>query len=405
MFSKSNPERQQKAIMITLLAKLFLKKDLPEDRRRAAYGKLCGIAGIILNILLFAGKFIAGLISSSIAITADAFNNLSDAGSSVVSLVSFRLSEQKPDAEHPYGHGRVEYIAGLVISGVILVMAYELIKESVGKVLHPASTTWSIVVIIILIASILVKCYMSFYNRRIGKKIDSATLRATATDSLSDCIATSAVLLATLLEHFFSWKLDGWFGIVVGIFILVAGVRAAKETIDPLLGAPPEPEFVRSVEELVCNFDPNILGCHDLMVHDYGPGRRMISLHAEVPAEGDVLALHDVIDNLEHTISRKLSCLATIHMDPVVTTDPDVDRLKGIVKDVLTGIDEELSMHDFRVVKGPTHTNLIFDIVVPFRLSAENERLLSEIRKGVKERAGENCFCVIEIDYKISSNS
>ena len=220
--------------MITLLAKLFVKKDLPEDRRRSAYGKLCGIAGIILNVLLFAGKFIAGIISSSIAITADAFNNLSDAGSSVVSLVSFRLSEQKPDAEHPYGHGRMEYLAGLIISGVILVMAYELIKESVGKVLHPASTTWSIVVIIILIASILVKCYMSFYNSRIGKKIDSATLRATATDSLSDCIATSAVLLATILEHFFSWKLDGWFGIIVGIFILIAGIRAAKETIERL---------------------------------------------------------------------------------------------------------------------------------------------------------------------------
>ena len=389
--------------MITLLAKLFVKKDLPEDRRRSAYGKLCGIAGIILNVLLFAGKFIAGIISSSIAITADAFNNLSDAGSSVVSLVSFRLSEQKPDAEHPYGHGRMEYLAGLSISGVILVMAYELIKESVGKVLHPASTTWSIVVIIILIASILVKCYMSFYNSRIGKKIDSATLRATATDSLSDCIATSAVLLATILEHFFSWKLDGWFGIVVGIFILIAGIRAAKETIDPLLGAPPEPEFVRSVEELVCGFDENILGCHDLIVHDYGPGRRMISLHAEVPAEGDVLALHDIIDNLEHTISRKLSCLATIHMDPVVTTDPDVDRLKGVVNEVVTGIDSELSMHDFRVVKGPTHTNLIFDIVVPFRLSGENEDILRRIRKEVSERVPEKVFCVIEVDYKMSS--
>ena len=391
--------------MITLLAKLFVKKDIPEDRRRSAYGKLCGIAGIILNVLLFAGKFVAGIISSSIAITADAFNNLSDAGSSVVSLVSFRLSEQKPDAEHPYGHGRMEYIAGLVISGVILVMAYELIKESIGKVLHPASTTWSIVVIIILIASILVKCYMSFYNRRIGKKIDSATLKATATDSLSDCIATSAVLLATILEHFFSWKLDGWFGIVVGIFILIAGIRAAKETIDPLLGAPPEPEFVRSVEELVCNFDPNILGCHDLIVHDYGPGRRMISLHAEVPAEGDVLELHDIIDNLEHTISRKLSCLATIHMDPVVTTDPDVDRLKGVVNEVVTGIDSELSMHDFRVVKGPTHTNLIFDIVVPFRLSGENEDILRRIRKEVSERVPEKVFCVIEVDYKMSSKN
>lgn len=388
--------------MITLLSKLFIKKDMPESCRRSAYGKLCGIAGIILNLLLFAGKLIAGLISSSIAITADAFNNLSDAGSSVVSLVSFRLSEQKPDAEHPYGHGRVEYVAGLIISGVILVMAYELIKESIGKVLHPAATTWSIVVILILAASICVKCYMAFYNSRIGKKIDSATLRATATDSLSDCLATTAVLIATLLEHFFSWKLDGWFGILVGGFILLAGFKAAKETVNPLLGAPPEPEFVKSVEELVCGFDENILGCHDLIVHDYGPGRRMISIHAEVPAEGDVLALHDIIDNLEHKLSHELSCLATIHMDPVVTKDPHIAELKEKVSEIIVSVDPELTMHDFRVVIGPTHTNLIFDIVLPFRLSDRSDEIRHQICGEVTSQIGSTYFCVIDVDYKIS---
>lgn len=389
--------------MITLLAKLFRAEQLPDDRKRGFYGKLCGAVGIFLNLVLFAGKLAAGLISSSIAITADAFNNLSDAGSSVVSLVSFRLSEQKPDAEHPYGHGRVEYIAGLIISGVILVMAYELIKESVGKIRHPEATNWSPVVLVILIASILVKCYMAFYNRRVGGKIDSATLRATAADSLSDCLATTAVLIATLLEHFFSWKLDGWFGILVGLFILVAGFKAAKETVDPLLGAPPEPEFVKSVEDIVVGFDPAILGLHDLIVHDYGPGRRIISLHAEVPAEGDILAIHDVVDNLEYTLSTKLSCLATIHMDPVVTNDPHVAALKAQVKEIVTGIDPEMSMHDFRVVIGPTHTNLIFDIVLPFRLSEKSDEIKKTIMNTVFEKIGKNYFCVINVDYQMSS--
>ena len=390
-------------IMITLLAKLFRAEQLPDDRKRGFYGKLCGAVGIFLNLVLFSGKLAAGLISSSIAITADAFNNLSDAGSSVVSLVSFRLSEQKPDAEHPYGHGRVEYIAGLIISGVILVMAYELIKESVGKIRHPEATNWSPVVLVILIASILVKCYMAFYNRRVGGKIDSATLRATAADSLSDCLATTAVLIATLLEHFFSWKLDGWFGILVGLFILVAGFKAAKETVDPLLGAPPEPEFVKSVEDIVVGFDPAILGLHDLIVHDYGPGRRIISLHAEVPAEGDILAIHDVVDNLEYTLSTKLSCLATIHMDPVVTNDPHVAALKTQVKEIVTGIDPEMSMHDFRVVIGPTHTNLIFDIVLPFRLSEKSDEIKKTIMNTVFEKIGKNYFCVINVDYQMSS--
>ena len=389
--------------MITLLAKLFRAEQLPDDRKRGFYGKLCGAVGIFLNLVLFAGKLAAGLISSSIAITADAFNNLSDAGSSVVSLVSFRLSEQKPDAEHPYGHGRVEYIAGLIISGVILVMAYELIKESVGKIRHPEATNWSPVVLVILIASILVKCYMAFYNQRVGGKIDSATLRATAADSLSDCLATTAVLIATLLEHFFSWKLDGWFGILVGLFILVAGFKAAKETVDPLLGAPPEPEFVKSVEDIVVGFDPAILGLHDLIVHDYGPGRRIISLHAEVPAEGDILAIHDVVDNLEYTLSTKLSCLATIHMDPVVTNDPHVAALKTQVKEIVTGIDPEMSMHDFRVVIGPTHTNLIFDIVLPFRLSEKSDEIKKTIMNTVFEKIGKNYFCVINVDYQMSS--
>lgn len=388
--------------MITLLSKLFLPKDLPEERKRGAYGRLCGLVGILLNMLLFAGKALAGVLSSSIAITADAFNNLSDAGSSVVSLVSFRLAEQKPDAEHPYGHGRVEYIAGLIISGVILLMAYELIKDSIGKILHPSSTKWSLVVVAILLVSIVVKFYMAYYNSAIGRKIDSATLRATATDSLSDCLATTAVMVATLLEHFFSWRLDGWFGLLVGVFILIAGYRAGKETLNPLLGTPPSPEFVHSVEDIVLGFDEKILGIHDLIVHDYGPGRRIISLHAEVPAEGDMLEIHDVIDNLEHTIGERLSCLPTIHMDPVVTKDPRIDALKKQLKDILSSIDEEITFHDFRVVFGPSHTNLIFDIVLPFRLSGSSGELTGRISSLVRKEIGDRYFCVINIDYKLA---
>ncbi len=384
--------------MITLLSRIFLRGERSEEQTRSAYGKLCGIVGIFLNLLLFAGKFFAGLLSGSIAVTADAFNNLSDAGSSVVSLVSFRISEQKPDAKHPYGHGRIEYVAGLIISAVIIIMAYELIKDSVGKIIHPEETEWSVVVLVILIASILVKCYMAFYNARLGKRYDAAALRATAIDSLSDCVATTVVLLCTVLSHIFGWKIDGYAGVLVGGFILLAGIRAAKEVINPLLGEPPEKEYVDSIEQLVLAFDPAILGVHDLMVHDYGPGRRVISLHAEVPAEGNVLELHDIIDNLEHSLSKELGCVATIHMDPVVTGDPRVDELRYAVTDILASIDERITMHDFRVVFGPSHTNLIFDIVLPFDYPTSEEDVVSDIESRVKSKLGPTHFTVIQVD-------
>ena len=384
--------------MITLLSKFFVRSDLSAEQTRSAYGKLCGIVGIFLNLLLFAGKFFAGLISGSIAITADAFNNLSDAGSSVVSLVSFRISEQKPDARHPYGHGRIEYLAGLIISAVIIVMAYELIKDSVSKIIHPEDTDWSVTILVILIASILVKCYMAFYNSRLGKRYNAAALRATAIDSLSDCVATTVVLICTLLSHIKGWHIDGFAGLLVGGFILFAGIRAAREVIHPLLGEPPEQEYVDSIERLVLDFDPTILGVHDLMVHDYGPGRRVISLHAEVPAEGNILEIHDIVDNLEHKLCTDLGCIATIHMDPVVTSDPRVDELKYQIIDILASISETISMHDFRVVFGPSHTNLIFDIVLPFDFPLPEDSLLADIERLVHERIGRNFFTVIQVD-------
>lgn len=383
--------------MVTLLAKIFIKEEKDKGKIRQAYGVLCGVVGILLNVFLFIGKFMAGTISNSIAITADAFNNLSDAGSSVVTLIGFKLAGAKPDPEHPFGHGRMEYVSGLVVAAAILLMAYELIRDSIDKIMHPEQTEFSALVLVILLVSILVKLYMSYYNKSIGKKIDSAAMRATATDSLSDTVATLVVLIATLVGYYTGLHIDGWCGVLVGIFILFAGINAAKETLDPLLGQPPEESFVEEIDRIVMAHE-EICGIHDLIVHDYGPGRQMISLHAEVPAEGDILEIHDVIDNVENELRVKLGCDATIHMDPIVTADEHVGELKAIVSDVIIDIDKVISMHDFRVVTGPTHTNLIFDILVPFKFYISDEELNLMVCQKVRERLGNNYFVVMKID-------
>lgn len=383
--------------MITLLAQVFIKEQKDKAKIRQAYGVLCGVVGILLNVMLFLGKFLAGTISNSIAITADAFNNLSDAGSSFVTLIGFKLAGAKPDPEHPFGHGRMEYISGLVVAAAILLMAYELIRDSIHKIIHPEETEFSVLVVLILVVSILVKLYMSFYNRNIGKRIDSAAMRATATDSLSDTCATTVVLIATLVGHYTGFYIDGWCGALVGLFILYAGINAAKETLDPLLGQPPEEEFVEQINQIVMAHS-EVCGIHDLIVHDYGPGRQMISLHAEVPAEGDILEIHDVIDNVENELRAKLGCDATIHMDPIVTSDEHIGELKATVTDIITGIDEAVSMHDFRVVTGPTHTNLIFDVLVPFKFYISDDEMIMMIQEKVKQRIGKNYYVVIKVD-------
>lgn len=383
--------------MITLLAKIFIKEKEDKAKIRQGYGMLCGIVGILLNILLFAGKFLAGTISNSIAITADAVNNLSDAGSSVVTLIGFRLAGAKPDTRHPFGHGRIEYVSGLVVSAAILLMAYELIRDSIAKILHPGETEFSPLIVLILTVSILVKLYMAFYNNTIGKKLDSAAMRATAMDSLSDTCATTVVLIAALVGHFTDLYIDGYCGVLVGIFILYAGINAAKETLNPLLGQAPEKEFVEQIEQIVLSHQ-EICGIHDLIVHDYGPGRQMISLHAEVPSEGNILEIHDVIDNVEKELRVKLGCDATIHMDPIVTSDEHIGELKTTVYAIVKEIDEVITMHDFRVVTGPTHTNLIFDIMVPFKFRISDEELIRMIQKKVKEKLGDTNFAVINVD-------
>ena len=385
--------------MVTMLARIMGLEELAPDKKRSAYGKLCGTVGIVLNILLFIGKFAAGLISNSIAITADAFNNLSDAGSSLVTLIGFKLAEQKPDSDHPFGHGRMEYLSGLIVSAVILMMGFELVKDSVNKIFHPTGVDFSLVVLVILVMSIVGKCYMAFYNYRYGKRFESSTLKATAVDSLSDCVSTTVVLIATIVGHYTDVQIDGFCGVAVGILIFVAGINAAKETLSPLLGEAPDPEFVNEIEEIIMNYDKeSIIGIHDLIVHDYGPGRRIISLHAEVPAEGNMLSLHDVIDNLEMKLRDELGCLTTIHMDPVVTTDERVTELKAYCVELVKEIGDTLSLHDFRVVFGDTHTNMIFDVVVPFEFYLSDSETIKMIQDRVWSKFGKNYFVVITID-------
>ena len=387
--------------MITFLASLFIKarRNFDSPAVRQAYGVLSGAVGIGLNILLFLGKWIAGTLSGSIAITADAFNNLSDAGSSIITLIGFQLSGQAPDPEHPFGHGRMEYISGLLVSVAILVMGFELIRSSFGKLRDPELIESSALVLGILLASILVKVYMFYYNRSLSKKLDSAAMKATSVDSLSDTVATTLVLIATVISKYTGLILDGWFGILVGIFIVYTGGSTLKETIDLLIGQPPKKEFIDEIREIVLGHSL-VYGVHDLIVHDYGPGRRMISLHAEVAVDGDIQDIHEQIDHIEHELQEKLNCSATIHMDPIVTDDKEVLEMKAKVEAMVQSLDEAFSMHDFRMVKGTTRTNLIFDVEVPRKTSLTDNEIMNRLKEQVHGLPGSKYFAVIQIDHE-----
>ena len=382
--------------MISLLARLFIKQSGDEQAVRKAYGILCGAVGIGFNVLLFIGKFFAGTLAGSIAITAYAFNNLSDAGSSFVTLLGFQMAGQKPDSEHPFGHGRIEYLSGLAVSMLILLMGVELAKSSLQKILHPEPVDSSPVVIAILCVSIAVKLYMFSYNRRLGRKLNSSAMEATSMDSLSDSAATLAVLIATLVGHFTGLMIDGWCGILVAAFILWSGFNAAKDTLDPLLGTPPTREFVTQIRDIVMAHK-SILGIHDLIVHDYGPGRVMISVHAEVSASENVLELHDEIDNVEKELREKLGCEAVIHMDPIVTDDGITEETRQRVAALVHCIDDEINIHDFRMVVGPTHTNVIFDAVVPFKFRLTDAEVREKIEAAVRALDG-NYYAVVNVE-------
>ena len=387
--------------MLKLLSRIFIKdyKNYESPAVRSSYGVLCGGFGIFLNILLFIGKFLAGTLAKSVSITADAFNNLADAGSSIITLLGFRLARQKPDTKHPFGHGRIEYIAGLLVSAAIILMGFELAKSSISKIISPEPIEFSALTAAILVCSILVKLYMVFYNKSIGKKIKSATLGATALDSCSDCIATSVVLVSSLIAHFFKINIDGYCGVLVAAFVIYSGIRALQETITPLLGQAPDREFIERIQKLIEEF-PEITGIHDLIVHDYGPGRLMISLHAEMPVyeDSDIFAMHDIIDNAERLLSKELECLVTIHLDPTRSNDEKVAELKAKTVNVLHGISPELSLHDFRVVPGPTHTNLIFDVVIPFDLKLKEDEITEKLNSAVSEWDDAKYYVVVSFD-------
>ena len=366
------------------LVRLFIKDcdNVTDPAVRERYGILSGAVGIALNLLLSAGKLFAGLMTGSISITADAFNNLSDAGSSVVTLVGFKLAGQKADDGHPFGHGRMEYLAGLLVSLMILLVGVELGRSSIGKILRPEAVDFSLVSTGILAASILVKLWMGQFNRGLGRKIGSAAMAATAADSLSDAVATAAVLAGTLVNRFAHVNIDGWVGLAVAVFILRSGWGAAKDTINPLLGESPDPELVKQLRELVLSH-PQVVGMHDLIIHDYGPGRRLCSFHAEVPQDADILDAHDAIDHIEREIKEKFGIETTVHMDPIATADEKINQLRRQVADLARVVEPEMTIHDFRVVRGPTHTNVIFDAVVPHKCRLTDEEVLQRLHRAV----------------------
>ena len=384
--------------MTDFLVRHFVRdyQQVQDPAVRERYGVLSGGVGIFLNLPLSLGKFFAGVVTGSIAVTADAFNNLSDAGSSVVTLVGFKLAGQKADDGHPFGHGRIEYLAGLLVSLLILMVGVELGKTSIEKIVQPEEVAFSILSVGILVCSILIKLWMSLFNRKLGKRIHSAAMQATATDSLSDVVATSAVLAGTLIGHFAHVSIDGWIGVVVAVFILRAGWGAAKDTLNPLLGTAPDPELVKAIQQLVLSHE-QVVGMHDLVIHDYGPGRRMCSFHAEVPEGDDIMEAHDAIDHIEREIQEKFGIETTAHMDPIATGDSEVVRLREQMSELVREIDPDMSIHDFRLTRGPRHSNLIFDVVVPHRCRLSDE----EIRRRITEAAEQvvpGCCVVLQLD-------
>lgn len=380
------------------LVGIFIKNsgDTGDITVRRSYGMLSGILGICLNIILFIGKYFAGTVSGSIAITADAFNNLSDAGSSLITFFGFRYAGKSADREHPFGHGRIEYVSAFLVALLIILMGFELGKSSVLKILHPEPVDTGLLPVIILAVSIIVKLYMYFYNRRYGEMLESSAMKATATDSISDAVATAVVLASTCVTRFTGVNIDGFTGVLVALFILRAGLLTVKDSLGVLLGSPPSQEMVSKIEEIVMSHE-YVLGMHDLVVHDYGPGRLLISLHAEVPCTGDILEMHDSIDHIEQDLNDELGCEAVIHMDPIQSDDEIVGAMRKEISELVLTIDERLTIHDFRMVTGPTHTNLIFDTVVPFGMKMSETELRHRIQQLVHERWGEY-YCVIKFD-------
>ncbi len=385
--------------MTNWLLRTFIKNsDHPEDPKvRASVGRMSGIVGILCNCLLFLGKLSVGLLTRSVSITADAMNNLSDATSSVVTMLGFQLAERPADADHPYGHARYEYLSGLVVSALILIIGVELGKSSLDKILHPAPVEFTWVTAGVLAASIAVKLWMSGFNTRLGQKINSSTLTATAADSRNDVITTAAVLVAALVEHFTGLQVDGFMGIAVSAFILYSGVGLARDTISPLLGENADPELREKIVDYIRD-NPKVLGFHDLMVHDYGPGQRFASLHVEMDYREDPMECHEIIDNLERECLKSHGVHLVIHYDPVVTDDPELDRMHVRVEQILHTIDMRLGIHDFRMVPGKEHTNLIFDVILPSDLRGQEDKIQKTLSQELNANSTVTYYPVITFD-------
>ena len=389
--------------MVGLLIRIFVKnyENVADRAVRTAYGNLACIVSVVCNLLLFVGKTAVGTRAGSVSIRADGMNNLSDASSNIVSLVGFKLGSRPADSEHPYGHARYEYLAGLAVSVMILVIGVELLKESFGKVLHPTSVQFGWLTASVLVGSILVKLWMSVLNRRIGRTIQSETLMATAADARNDVITTSAVLAAAVLTFFTGYdRIDGIMGIGVAGFILYSGVQLVRDTINPILGAAPDPQLVEYIEKKALGY-PGVLGVHDLMIHDYGPGNRLVSFHIEMDAQGDVMQSHDVIDTIEKDLLVQDSLIATIHYDPIVTGDGHVDEIRGFLQQQMKALEPKANIHDLRIVPGPSHTNVIFDCAVPADYLTDKERrgakLVTALRNAVQQKWPDH-FCVIKLE-------
>lgn len=384
--------------MTSFLIKLFIRdyQNTENASVRSKYGILSGFVGIVTNIILTAIKLIIGSATGSISITADALNNLSDAGSSGMSLLGFKLSAKPADEEHPYGHGRLEYICGMGISVVILFMGYELIKSSVEKIIHPEAITFSWISVIVLAVSITGKIWLALFNAGIGKRINSGTVDAVVKDSVSDIAATTATIAALILSRYSTLPFDGIFGVLVAGFVFYAGIGVLKDTVSPLLGQPPTPETVKAIEDKILSYD-GIVGVHDLIVHDYGPSRCFVSAHAEVPANTDIMISHDLIDVIERDITAQMGYMITLHMDPIVTDDETTTAMRERISEMVTGINPGLSIHDFRMVSGPHHTNLIFDLVIPFSVKLDNETVIKQINEQL-EKFDEEYYAVITVD-------
>ena len=385
--------------MTELLIRLFVRDyrnmDRPEVRER--YGKFSGIVGIVSNLLLFVMKAVTGFVTGSISIVADAVNNLSDSASSVITLVGFKLSGKPADQEHPYGHARIEYISGLIVSFLILLLGVQLLQESAGKIFAPEEAAFSPVAVVVLVVSCLIKTWQCLFYRKVGRRISSPTIEATAADSRSDVFSTLAVLLGLVISRLTGFNLDGYMGVAVALLILWTGVKVVKETSDPLLGTAPAREVVDDIYRTILSYD-GILGLHDLNVHMYGEGRTFASVHCEVDAHEDILASHDLVDNIERDFLKQKNIHLVIHMDPIVVDDAPTNALREQVREVLRGISPEITMHDFRVVWGKTHSNVLFDVCVPFGFRYTDAALLDEIANGIY-MLGKNYVPVVTVDH------